>query len=302
MQAAIFTPNTVAHYKQNAMKRFKKIYVEITNICNLDCSFCAKNSREQQFMSPQNFEIVVAQAAKLTDHIYLHVMGEPLLHGKLDELIGIAKKHGLQVNITTNGVLIDSKLECLVKNPVRKIAFSLHSYAGNNLGISIQEYVLTILNAAQGLKTNTICELRFWDKKEGDSGFSEHNLKIFDIIEKYYELDFKIIERIKSGNLKLMHNLYIGSETQFKWHKACDEVSGVNKFCYGLRNQIGVLVDGTVVPCCLDSEGSINLGNIFSEQLIDIINSPQALEIYNGFSNRTATQKLCQTCTFVNKL
>ncbi|HIS11510.1 MAG TPA: radical SAM protein, partial [Candidatus Onthocola stercoravium] len=68
----------------------KKVYVEITNNCNLDCSFCIKNTRKSMFMSEDNFEVILNKLKNTTSYLYFHVMGEPLLHPLINEFIDIA--------------------------------------------------------------------------------------------------------------------------------------------------------------------------------------------------------------------
>ena len=107
------------------MKKFKKIYVEITNICNLNCPFCSKDNNKLKEMTKEEFEYILKKINNYTDYLYLHVKGEPLLHSKLNEIIELCDKYHKKVNITTNGTLLKDNLEIMKK--VRQINISLHS-------------------------------------------------------------------------------------------------------------------------------------------------------------------------------
>ena len=88
---------------------------------------------------------------------------------------------------------------------------------------------------------------------------------------------------------------------KFEWPNDKREAAKGETFCYGLRDQVGILVDGTVVPCCLDGEGQIALGNLFNQPFEEIITSERSKRIYDGFSNRQAVEKLCQSCTYAKR-
>ena len=112
-------------------KRFSKIYVEITNKCNLACSFCSKDNREKKEMSVDDFKTVLDKVSDYTESIYLHVKGEPLLHSKLEDILNICENHNVKVCITTNGTLLKSKKNVLIKHNIKQINISLHSENNN---------------------------------------------------------------------------------------------------------------------------------------------------------------------------
>ena len=107
----------------------KKAYLEITNVCNLSCSFCPGTRREKRFMTPEDFETLSRKLRGHVEYLYLHLMGEPLLHPQLEEILGIAARQGFRVIITTNGTLLDRRGELLVSSPaVYKVNISLQSF------------------------------------------------------------------------------------------------------------------------------------------------------------------------------
>lgn len=286
------------------MKRFKKVYLEITNVCNLKCDFCPETKREAEYLTIESFEKALDQIKPYTDYIYFHIKGEPLLHPKLDIFLDISYEKGFYVNITSNGTLLERKKEMLMnKSALRQINISLHSMDGNDF-YNNEEYIHNVLSVVKEIRerTDVIISLRLWNL-EGDSNFDlEKNMKLLEIIEGEYGLDYKIIDVVNPGRgIKLGDKVYLNQDLRFTWPALDEEEDDGEGFCYGLRDQIGILVDGTVVPCCLDGEGIIDLGNIFQSDFKDIIESDRARKIYDGFSNRIAIEELCRKCGYRQK-
>ena len=277
---------------------FKKIYIEITNICNLKCKFCPDTSRRKEFMSIENFEQIIKKIYKHTNLVCLHVKGEPLLHPELDKILEIIEKYNLKANITTNGTLICENLEALKKSKVvRQINFSIHSITQNN---SLdKEYLYKIFECAEKLP-NTIISFRLWNIASLQENWV--NKEIIQEIEKYYNIR-NLTEVLKQNSfLKLRDNLYINQDIEFTWPNKNEKEIIQEGRCLALKEQIAILVDGTVVPCCLDNNGDIPLGNIFDERLEDILNKDNSKNIKSNFENRVITCKLCKTCGFLKNL
>lgn len=283
------------------MKRFKKVYIEITNVCNLKCEFCPVTKRSAQLMDLTTFENILTQVKDYTDYIYLHVKGEPLLHPELNKFLDAAEVHNLKVNITTNGTLIDRAKEKIINNKaLRQINFSLHSFDANDLNFSLEDYLNNILDfTVEAVKnTNIIVSYRLWNLEQ-DVRSIEKNQHILDIIEKALMLDFKIEDKLLDNRgIKLAKNIYLNVAERFEWPDKNLEESDDCGFCHGLRDLIAILVDGTVVPCCLDGEGVINLGNITQTSFSKIIEGERAEAIYEGFSNRNVVEELCKKCDY----
>lgn len=288
------------------MKRFKKIYIETTNICNLSCNFCPKTSRKLSFMDEKSFEHIIKSIKPYTDYVYYHLMGEPFLNINLKKFLEISKENELKVNITTNGTLIGSVKEILLNSPsLRQINISLHSFEANNKEVDFNKYINTIIDFVKEIteKTNVICALRLWNLDTRYTASNKKNIDIFKLLEIEFKLDCNLKEKLKEKNsFKLKNNVYLSMGEKFKWPSLKVEELGERAFCYGLRDQIGILVDGTVVPCCLDSEGSIPLGNIFESSMDDILKSKRAKDIYEGFSRRKTVEDLCKRCGFINRV
>ena len=269
----------------------KKVYLEITDICNLDCSFCHKTSREKKFISEDEFSSLLPKIKPHTDYLYLHLMGEPLLHPEFSCLLKKASDSGFKVTVATNGFLIRDKGEDLLSAAPYKITFSLHSYEANEKRISLTEYLEPIISfCKKAEEKGTICVLRLWNDG-GENALNE------EIIEKLKQ-EFSFTENRKGYSLS--KKIYLEFAEMFIWPDKNADEQNVS-FCMGLRDHVGVLCDGTVVPCCLDADGEIPLGNLFRESLSDIMESDRAKAIYNGFSEGRCTESLCSRCQYATR-
>lgn len=289
------------------MKKFKKFYIEITNRCNLACSFCPETKRAAEFMKIENFRKILEEIKPFADYIYFHVKGESLLHPAIDQFLDLSHEKGFQVNITTNGTLIKKQKDKILGKPaLRQVNFSLHSFDGNEGGGSKAEYIKDIIDFTKEAvaTTETIISLRLWnlDRDNETNLQRERNRQILEIIEKEFNLPYRIEEKVTPGSgIKIDQRIYLNQDPEFKWPDLKEEEDEGKGFCYGLRNQIAILVDGTVVPCCLDGEGIINLGNINQRKFSDIVESERANHMVEGFSRREAVEELCRKCGYRKK-
>lgn len=286
------------------MKKFQKVYIEITNICNLRCDFCPQENRPKESMCPEDFEYVAKQVCEYTDLITLHVKGEPLIHPCLKEILDICEKYNLMVNITTNGTLFEDTLEILLNSKaVRQINVSLHSITQNinNDMYNVNTYLDNVLKYTKILldKTDIIISYRLWNLEKLEQ--NDENKEILRKIEDFYKVD-DLYNRAKTESfVKLGERVFLNQDIEFTWPNINGKVIAEEGKCWGLRNQIAILVDGTVVPCCLDQDGIINLGNIFDEKLDTILNSELATKIAKGFENKKLEHELCKRCGFRTK-
>ena len=270
--------------------KYKKVYIEITNCCNLNCSFCSHIKKEKRFMAEDEFEHILKEISKVTKTIYLHVKGKPLLHPKIMEFLKLAEKYNLKVNLTTNGTLfpklVDKIKEC---KALHKINFSLHCEQNN------PNYEEEIFKNVEKLSPDTVIIYRLWTLQ--NNKLDEKSTKTVEKLEKYYELSPETVEKLKNeDNIKISSTIYVDKDNEFKWpeitnHKSCG-------YCHALKTQIAILADGTVVPCCLDSNGIINLGNIYKESIEEIQNKERYKKLKKSFQARKPEEKLCKSCTF----
>lgn len=288
------------------MRKFKKVYIEITNVCNLSCNFCPKTKRKYKFMNKEEFTYILEQVKPFTDHIYFHLMGEPLLHENIEYFLKESKEKGLHVNLTTNGTLLNKVGDKIINsNAVRQVNISLHSFEANKKTVELEEYLNNVTDFIIKARENSniICAIRLWNMDSEDlRGENNLNKEILKIIEENLGLEFSLSEKLQESNkIKLKDKVYLNMAEKFQWPDIKIDTLGENVFCYGLRNQIGILADGTVVPCCLDSDGNLELGNVFEKTLEDILNGERATNIYNGFSRRVAVESLCQKCGYATR-
>jgi len=273
----------------------------------MECDFCPKTSRRPEFMSIETFSKILNQIKPHTSYIYLHVKGEPLLHPELDKILDISREKDFFVNITTNGTLIGNVKDMLLTKPsLRQINFSLHSFDGNKIFENKQTYIENILRFTKEAmeKTKMIVSLRLWNLNKDNEATLEirKNDTILEYIEDFFNLPDKIDETASMNRgIKISDRVYINQAQKFKWPDLNEEEINESGFCYALRDQAAILVDGTVVPCCLDHEGVIKLGNIHYSSFSEIIESERVNNIINGFSKRHVVEELCKKCGYIKK-
>lgn len=269
----------------------KRVYIEITNSCNLRCAFCARSSRSVRFMSAAEFEQITAQVKKYTSYIYLHVQGEPLMHPDLDKLLSAADRLQLHVQLVTNGSLICNHTEILNHPSLRKVSFSLHSIDYQKTSaMDYLEPVLSFCKAASDAG-RPFCELRFW---LGSQNMMPKSDEILCYLQKFYK--FQITSRFHS--YEIMPQVYVSMAEEFEWPSLDSASITTAGTCHGGVQQIAILSDGTVVPCCLDKDGIMNLGNCLQQPLSEILNSERLAVLQKGFQNGRVVEPLCQHCTY----
>lgn len=273
---------------------FKKIYIEISNKCNFHCSFCYQSGRSMQFMSADEFRYVVKEIKPYTDYVYLHVLGEPLLHPHFREMLQIAEGENLNVNISTNGSLLARHLDYLLKNPVRQVNISLHDAEENIPRKKWEEYILSILNFSEKLAPKTYINIRLWNQTNDSS--RDFNQLCLNLIQDYFHLPGDFCRtRANERNITLSPRIYLQLAPRFEW---TDAPVSDQKTCYALRDQIAVLSDGNVVPCCIDADAHLLLGNIFGMSLAEILQTERAERIRIGFEQHRAVEEWCMKCGF----
>lgn len=277
---------------------FKKIYIEITNVCNLNCNFCPQTSRVKKFMNIKDFEKIIKKIQNYTNLVCLHVKGEPLLHNNLKEILNILEKYNLKTNITTNGTLIKEKLDILKQSKtIRQINISIHSITQNEF--LNQEYMEDIFKSVEVLD-NIIISYRLWNLKNIKE--NSINNSIIKSIENYYNINNLKQKLNENEFIKIKDNIFINQDIEFTWPNIGQEEIINKGRCLALKDQLAILVDGTVVPCCLDNNGDIPLGNIFKEEIDEILSKEKLLTIKKNFENNIITCKLCKTCGFLKNL
>ena len=275
---------------------YSRAYVEITNTCNMHCSFCHGTSREPRAMSLGEFARICANLRGVTEYLYLHVLGEPLCHPMLPIFIEHASRCGFKVAITTNGTLLGVRGDDLLLSRPYKINISLHSFEGESEQAK-REYVGSCLDFAnRASEAGILVVLRLWNLGAKDGA----DLLNGDVIDLLHER-FGDFESLSVRGARIKDKLHIELGKRFDWPDSCAEDLGERVFCHGLGDHFAILSNGTVVPCCLDADGAIPLGNIFESDIRDILSSERAVNIKNGFSQKKAVEDLCRRCGYARR-
>ncbi len=275
------------------MSTHRKVYLEITNRCNLSCAFCPGTKRESRWLNETEFAVLAQKVAPWAEYLYYHLMGEPTAHPHLFRFMEIASSLGLKSIITTNGTLFDSKGDALIAAKPYKVNISLHSFEAND-GVCFEEYIASCLAfAKRAAEKGIITVLRLWNLDgRAEGALHERNEQILDMMRQSFASEW---QNTRSG-YKLEELVFLEWGEKFDWPNIDMDAIYEEGFCYGLRDQIGVLSDGSVVPCCLDSDGDITLGNLFEQNLEEILDSPRARAIYDGFTSHRCIEELCRRC------
>ena len=270
-----------------------RAYVEITNICNMHCSFCHGHSRAPRRMSVEEFSHVLGELEGKIQFVYYHLMGEPLTHPDLPAMIRMANARGFRSVITTNGTLLQRRGGELIAAMPHKVSISLHSFEEGGED-AMHKYLSEVADfAEEAAEAGIIVVFRLWNR--GCDGGQNERIEAF--LRARLPGDWAISPR----GARIREKLYMEWGDRFIWPDKDAPDGGNAVYCYGLGNQFGILCDGTVVPCCLDSDGVINLGNVFREPLADILSSERAIAIREGFTCRRATEDLCRRCSYARR-
>ncbi len=272
---------------------YSRVYVEITNICNANCSFCPGTTRTPRRMDAEQFEQILQQLQGVTKYLYFHLMGEPLTHPQLPQLISMAKEQGFQPSITTNGTMLHKRGNELIQAGAYKVNISVHSFEEGS-EVDCHAYINQCMEFADAASaTGVLVVLRLWNNGY-DNGRNE------DIVRLLHE---RFGDDWKYGNrgITIRKNLFLEYGERFAWPDLEAEDYGEHIFCYGLKDHFGILCDGTVVPCCLDRDGTIALGNIFETDIQTILSTERAANIAKGFRNRKACEALCRKCGYAQR-
>lgn len=273
---------------------YSRVYVEITTVCNRNCTFCPGTKRAPQRLSMEEFQKIIRKLKGVTRYLYLHVMGEPLTHPLLPEFIRYATQEGFLISVTTNGTLLEKRQEELLTSGVYKINISVHSFEEGS-SEDYQNYILSCAKFAdKASKAGILTILRLWNK-----GYDEgRNINTLNLLQEYFEE-----EEWKEGGKgsRIRKKLHLEYGERFEWPDIEKEEMGSEVYCYGLKDHFAVLCNGSVVPCCLDREGEITLGNIFSDDLSEILSGERAEQMRQGFRCRKATEELCRKCGYAKR-
>ncbi len=261
--------------------------------------------RDQKLMSIDLFKKIIQQVSPLTEQVCFHLMGDPLVHPQLHELVEICHENSVKIFFVTNGVLMRKKQSQLLLHPAfRQVNFSLHSFFDNFPDRDPTEYLNKIFaytDEALLQRPELYINFRLWNLQD-PRGSNHRNHEMLSRISEHYKITLDLNFDVRNWkSLPIKGRLYLHFDTEFVWPALHLPVLGTKGTCYGLSSHFGILADGTVVPCCLDKEGSIPLGNIQNQNVLEILESPRSKSILEGFRNKKLVEGLCQRCQYIER-
>ncbi len=259
----------------------------------MSCSFCHGHSRAPRRMSADEFSYILGSLRGKTEYIYYHLMGEPLTHPELVSFIKTASERGFKSMVTTNGTLLGTHGDELISSGLHKVNISLHSFEGNDCSKHRQYLSDTVTFAKKASEAGIIVVFRLWNE-----GFDDgKNDRVLEFLQENICGEWTKNNR----GMKIHNKLFLEWGERFDWPDRDAQDNGASVSCYGMRDHFGILCDGTVVPCCLDSDGVISLGNAFTQDLTEILSSERAQAIKRGFECRQASEPLCRRCGYARR-
>ncbi len=245
-------------------------------------------------MTEEEFASLLPKLSPFTDFLYFHLMGEPLCHPKLFRFLDLAADAGFKVILTTNGTLLSKYAERLCNaRGLHKVNISLHAFEANDLSMPFSEYLDGCLSFGQMAEGKVLVSYRLWN----NGGADAKNAEILNALRSYFPTTWTEERR----GTRIGERIYLEHGDKFDWPDMNATIQSDKVFCYGMRDHIGILCNGTVVPCCLDHEGDIALGNLFSQNLQEILDTPRAKAIFEGFSHGSPSEELCRRCGYATR-
>jgi len=282
--------------------KFYRIYIELTNVCGLTCSFCPTKELPNKEMDLDFFESVIQQAKVYTKEIACHVVGDPLTQSNLHDYLDIIQKHGLKAMLTTSGYFLKKHSYDTLFHPcVKQINISLNSFNKNDTSLTFEQYLKPILALSREKlerQKDIFINLRVWNL---DEMMSERifNEVLFEKLSSAFqtELDLKTIYQQRPKSIRLASKILVHFDNYFEWPSLNNQYYG-DGTCQGLKSHVAILASGKVVPCCLDCDGIIELGDLHESRLEDILSSTRAVGMLEGFKKGKAVEELCQKCSY----
>jgi len=285
--------------------KFYRIYIEITNVCGLSCSFCPTKELPSKKMDLLFFESIIVQAKKYTNEIACHVLGDPLTQANLSEYLDIVEKYSMKVVLTTSGYFLKKHTYDTLFHPcIKQINISLNSFNKNDTSLSFEQYLQPILDLCTKKaerKENIFINLRVWNI---DTMMSERtfNKNLFEKLATHFSssLDIDMVYKERPKSIRLASKVLIHFDTYFEWPSLKNKNYG-DGTCQGLQSHIGILADGRVVPCCLDCDAVISLGDLHKDSLDTIMGTSRVKNMIDGFKKAKAVEELCQKCSYKDR-
>lgn len=272
--------------------KFKRIYLELSNYCNLDCIFCTPKDKNSRIIEPSLAKKVIDDAASLTDEMCFHVLGEPLVYPHFFEVLSYLNLKKINLMLSTNARLIDKYKAQLLEHQIRTWNLSLHStYSITNK----KEFIIKLLdfiNEYQA-KYEAVFHLRLW--AETNHLIKKSNDEIKQILFEYYNYKGPDLKRIR-----LKERVILSYDEEFTW-PSLDNDYYQDGYCLGGKTHIAVLADGRVTMCCLDTNGNTCIGNVCDSSLKEIVSSQPYLAARRAFNDNKCYFELCKHCSYKDR-
>jgi MoaA/NifB/PqqE/SkfB family radical SAM enzyme len=146
------------------LTHLRKVYVEATNGCNLDCRTCIRNIWEEPIgqMNNDTFQKIIEglQVFSPPPIVFFGGFGEPLTHPSIVEMVARAKTLGCSVELITNGTMLTATMsQRLIEAKLDVLWISIdgatpESYADVRLGATLSE-VLSNVKTFRDLRMET---------------------------------------------------------------------------------------------------------------------------------------------------
>ena len=282
----------------------QKVYIELTSKCGLSCDFCPSASRVMSDMDIELFTKINAEVKAFTNDVAYHVVGDPFLVENIKEYLDISHSVGLNVHITTAGYYLKPSHADVLNHPcVKQINFSLNSYRGNKLPISLDEYITKIAEFTLAFRKNnskSFINYRLWNKEE-DNSQQDYNAQVIKTMFEKLGAQMPSEMDIQSKKLRVISKVLFNYDNLFEWPSLEASFVGDKGHCHGLSSQMAILSTGEVVPCCFDYEAKIKLGNSKDESLHDILTNTRSRNLIDGFKAGNVVEELCKHCSYRKK-
>ncbi len=268
--------------------RYQRIYIEITNACNLNCAFCLETKRNSRFMSPFEFEHILKEISNYTDHIYLHVKGEPTLHPHLKEIMDLADTYNKKIHLVTNGTLLDALDFDLISHPaLAQLSISLQSMLIQSKA-DHEKYKNRIENMIMRSEDKPFSLfLRLWN---------ENNDEQLQWLKTIMGIDFSYTPQ--KNRIQIRKNLTLDFDKSFTWPSLDHTFVSDQGHCYGGLKMMAILADGSLTPCCLDTDGNMVLGNLFETPFSQLIQSTRYTTFLSNMHQNRLNEDLCRHCSY----
>lgn len=243
-------------------------------------------------MTVAEFHQILREVDSYTDYIYLHVLGEPLLHPDLDEILSLCDQYHKKVILTTNATLLKSRLSALQHACLQTLNVSLHSYYEHRQ----KDYLANIFECAKVLSRSGVhVNYRFWQLQDGS--LNEEMEALLKEVLVHYEIKEPLTYR-SLLRFDLAPYTHLHFDALFEWPSLSHAFVGDRGRCYGMKSMCAILCDGTLVPCCLDSKGDISFGNVLETPFSELMKSERFVTMEKQLSNGRFNEALCQRCAY----